>query len=163
MESGVQHQEFQQVSLNTLIKEIIEDAHIEAQTKRISITMSLKQQIIVEVQPSLLHRAIENIIRNAIKYSGEATEITLSLHETPSMLELHINDQGPGINELELEQVFKPFYRAGQRRENDSVGLGLAIAYRAVKTHGGYIKASNRVVGGLCVTVYLPKTLIVTN
>jgi two-component system OmpR family sensor kinase len=125
--------------------------------------MSLKQQIIVEVQPSLLHRAIENIIRNAIKYSGEATEITLSLHETPSMLELHINDQGPGINELELEQVFKPFYRAGQRRENDSVGLGLAIAYRAVKTHGGYIKASNRVDGGLSVVVYLPKTLIVTN
>jgi len=163
MESGEQHQEFQQISLNTLLEEIIEDAHIEAQTKRISIKMDLKQQIIVEVLPSLLHRAIENIIRNAIKYSNEATEVTLTVNESSSMLELHINDQGPGINELELDQVFKPFYRAGQRRENDSVGLGLAIAYRAIKSHGGYIKASNRVVGGLCVTVYLPKTLIVTN
>jgi two-component system OmpR family sensor kinase len=163
MESGVQHQEFQQVSLNILLEEIIDDAHIEAQTKQISINLNLKQEFILEVQPSLLHRAIENIIRNAIKYSSKATEVTVDVHETPSMIEIHIKDQGPGINEFELDQVFKPFYRAGQRRENDSVGLGLAIAYRAIKSHGGYITASNRVDGGLCVTVYLPKKLIVTN
>ncbi len=160
IESG-EHYEFHQVSLTSLLEEIVDDATIEAETKSILMKLDISQDFILNVQPSLLHRAIENIVRNAIKYSDPNTDLIISLTEEGELLGLKIKDQGPGLNESELEQVFKPFYRAGQRRENDSVGLGLAIATRAINSHGGYISAENRIEGGLCVTIYLPKGLIV--
>jgi len=161
MESGVDQYEFHKVSLTAMLEEIIYDASIEAETKVIKIKLAIRRDFILDVQPTLLHRAIENIVRNAIKYSNANTMVKINLEQETEMLVLKVKDQGPGLNESELEQVFKPFYRAGNRRENDSVGLGLAIATRAITSHGGHIAASNRVEGGLCVAIYLPKRLIV--
>jgi two-component system sensor histidine kinase CpxA len=105
----------------------------------------------------LLRSAVENVIRNGIRYTapGTAVEVSLSWHLDTAVLT--VRDHGPGVPEAELEHIFEPFYRVSEARERASggVGLGLSIAERTVKLHGGSIRAEN-VPHGLQVTIELP-------
>jgi len=110
----------------------------------------------------LLHSAIENVVRNAIRYSkpGAPVEIRLSCGQAAAgrIAEISVRDHGPGVPEDELANLFRPFYRVADARERDTggIGLGLAITYRAVKLHRGTVSAKNAPGGGLLVTVSLP-------
>jgi len=105
----------------------------------------------------LLRSAIENVIRNGIRYtaSGTAVEVTLSWRLDTAVLT--VRDHGPGVPEPELGHIFQPFYRVSEARERSSggVGLGLSIAERTVKLHGGRIRAEN-MREGFQVTIELP-------
>ena len=141
---------------------------------------------IVVGSPSLLHSAIENVVRNAIRYTEEGTSVEVRLEQgvglpntrlknagsrdlEPEKVELQNNDSsteavvrvtdsGPGVPEDALDKLFRPFYRIddARGRQTGGVGLGLAITDRAVRLHGGTIRVSNRPQGGLMVEIRLP-------
>ena len=105
----------------------------------------------------LLGRALENVIRNSIKYTAPGTTVVLSARrEDDHSLHLRVSDAGPGVPEEELEAIFTPFHRGSIDTQQRGYGLGLAIARRAIQAHGGSIQASNRPEGGLQVDIRLP-------
>ncbi len=112
-----------------------------------------------EGNPELLRRAVENIIRNAIRYSPESTQVDIALARIPDGFRVSVRDYGEGVPEESLASIFDPFYRVEKDRGRTSggVGLGLAIAKRAVELHHGAMSATN-VHPGLRVDIDLPAT-----
>ena len=94
---------------------------------------------------NLLRSAIENVLRNAVRYTAEGTAVDVSLQARNGDAILTITDHGGGVPQEELENLFRPFYRVGEdrTRKTGGIGLGLAIADRAVKAHKGSITARN--------------------
>jgi len=115
---------------------------------------------IVRADAELLYRALENVVRNAIKYAGTGAFIRVDSQCFGDELVVQISDNGPGVAPELLPLLFNPFFRAD--KINDGVGLGLSIALRAVHTCGGQIRAENLwqpdgvTPGGLLVEIRLP-------
>jgi two-component system sensor histidine kinase CpxA len=111
--------------------------------------------------PDLLLRSISNLIRNAIRYAGEAGPITIRAEHGPGFVKLILEDCGPGIPEAALAQVFDPFYRAdpSRSRETGGVGLGMAIVKTCVESCSGTVSCRNRTPSGLEVTLTLKAAL----
>lgn len=154
------------VPLGELVAGVAEDAEFEAQARRCHVRVSIADgDWKVRGNASLLHSAIENVVRNAIRYTQEESpvEITLAGDEGLRSREavLRISDSGPGVPSDALEKLFEPFYRLDEARgrQTGGVGLGLAITERAVRFHGGKVRASNRPGGGLTVEIRLPLIL----
>ncbi len=149
----------QSVDLAQLIAEIVADADYEAQTKERTVRITRTQPCQITGTASLLSSAIENVIRNAARYTapGTAVEVSLSCDETETVI--RVRDYGPGVPESAIKQIFQPFYRveAARDRESGGVGLGLAIAERAIRSHGGSVTAANAPGGGLQIEMRLPK------
>ena len=105
----------------------------------------------------LLRSGIENVIRNAIRYTAEGTAVKLSLTTKSDRAVVTVRYHGPGVPDSELQHIFEPFYRVEEARERSSggVGLGLSIANRTIKLHGGNIRAEN-VTDGLLITICIP-------
>jgi two-component system sensor histidine kinase CpxA len=145
---------FETVSLNQLLEEMIPDAEYEAQQRESTVVLKAECECAVQGKEELLYRAIENVVRNAIRYTepGSAVEIRLyTVEENQGRTAVvEISDRGPGIPEAELQAIFRPFYRVDRARSTQTggFGVGLAIADRAVKLHNGQLKASNRDGGG---------------
>jgi two-component system sensor histidine kinase CpxA len=118
----------------------------------------------VQGSSELLRSAIENVIRNAIRYTAEGTAIEVSLVWRLNTALLRVRDYGPGVPESELQHIFEPFYRVSEARERTSggAGLGLSIADRTIKLHGGAIRAENAK-NGLIVTMELPLAPVTTS
>jgi two-component system OmpR family sensor kinase len=112
--------------------------------------------MVVNGRAELLRRALENVIRNAVRYTGPGTAVEVSANRDASagLVTVTICDRGPGVPETDLTAIFQPFYRAGEPGR-EGHGLGLAIARRAVEAHAGRIRAFNRPGGGLCVEIVL--------
>jgi signal transduction histidine kinase len=107
----------------------------------------------------LLRRALENVVRNAVRHTANGSEVVVSLFcPAEAGIRIDVCDQGPGVPADFLPRLFEPFARATSARERGSggYGLGLAIARRAILHHGGSIRAWNREQGGLCVEMELP-------
>lgn len=157
METGVNHNQPAQVDINLLLDEIVADARFEADAKSIAIDYQPNGQISLRGQQELLHRAIENVLRNAIKFSepGDTISVEAATDPLKHLFQIIICDQGPGVADAELDKLFRPFFR-GQQQRRDGIGLGLTIAQRAVAAHRGHIQAINRPQGGLCITITLP-------
>jgi len=104
--------------------------------------------------------AVENVLRNAVRYTPERSEVEVVLDGTDREALITVRDHGPGVPSADLERIFTPFHRAepARNRETGGVGLGLAIAQRAVAVHRGHISAENVSDGGLRVTIRLPVT-----
>jgi len=107
--------------------------------------------------PELLRRAIENVVRNAIRYAPDGTSVDIDLRTTSGGAQICVRDRGPGVPEHELPRIFDAFYRVEEDRDRASggVGLGLAIAKRAVELHHGKLYARNAN-PGLLVVIELP-------
>ena len=107
---------------------------------------------------ALLRRAIENVLRNAVQHTPEGTHIRLSGSGDEGSATIAVRDWGPGVPDTALAEIFGPFYRADASRDRSTggVGLGLAIAQRAIALHGGTIRAEN-CQPGLRITMRLPR------
>ena len=107
----------------------------------------------------LLRSAIENVLRNAVRYSPQDAPVEVSVEHDPGGLTMSIRDRGPGVPPAELERIFEPFYRVAESRDRDSggEGIGLAITAQVVKAHGGSAKAATNPDGGLEVRLSLPE------
>ncbi len=119
-------------------------------------------EFMVEADPDLLRSAVENVVRNATRYTAEGTTVEVRLERQRAThgdeLVVRVLDSGPGVPEEALEKIFEPFYRLddARNRQTGGAGLGLSIADRAVRLHGGQLRASNRNEGGLEIEIRIP-------
>jgi len=172
LEAGDESIEKVPVHLEQIVHEIAKDAAFEAQTRHCEVEATVVDDCVVMGSPSLLHSAIENVVRNAIRYTQEGTSVEVRLEQGAGLQNIgqkndgvggpeavvRVTDSGPGVPEDALEKLFRPFYRIddARGRTTGGVGLGLAITDRAVRLHGGTIRVSNRPQGGLMVEIRLP-------
>ncbi len=162
MEDGEQHVPSTLVLLDEVVLNVAEDAEFEAQARHCHVRSDIPAgSWPMHGDPSLLHSAIENVVRNAIRYTREGTTVEIHLEKTESAggaeAVVRVSDCGSGVPPDALEKLFQPFYRLddARGRQTGGVGLGLAIAERAVRFHGGRVAAVNRVEGGLMVEIRL--------
>lgn len=148
----------EQLSLNAMLDRIIGDAELELKGKHLSLEKDWQCEALIKADESLLTRAFENLLTNAIKYSPDSSRIDITLYEDTQKLHVEICDEGPGIPEEELESILKPFYRADKSRNRGTggFGLGLAISSQIIGKHQGSIELRNRETKGLRVKVTLP-------
>jgi len=149
------------VDFAELVTDVVEDARYEAQATNRSVKLRAEARCRVNGRPELLHSAVENVVRNAVFYTGEGTTVEVSMSDDGAESEwvtVSVRDHGPGVPEAALKDLFEPFYRVedGRRRDNGGFGIGLAIAERTIRSHGGSMRAENHADGGLVVTLRLP-------
>jgi two-component system, OmpR family, sensor histidine kinase CpxA len=166
LDGGENHFQKSKADLSFLLSEIVSDANFEACAKKCRILLSKVEPCVVEANYSLLRSALENVIRNAVRYTPESSEVEIDLRLVRNLPQpcavIHVTDQGPGVPENELELIFQPFYRVASARERETggVGLGLAITERGVRFSKGTVRAQNRPGGGLDVEIRLPVLLL---
>jgi two-component system OmpR family sensor kinase len=148
----------EEVDMLDLVREVITDANFEAQALGCTVTWQEETAAIVWGRPEMLHGAIENVVRNALKHAPASAEVRIetSIDAKQARYTLRVLDRGPGVPALELSRLFTPFFRATDARGTNGYGLGLAIAQRSIEAHGGTISVDNRPEGGLAVSIMLP-------
>jgi signal transduction histidine kinase len=147
------------VRLDELVEALASDASFEAEAHARAVAIRRKDTVSVRGDAELLRQAAENVVRNAVRFAPEGTDVEIELEQVaPRSVELRVRDHGPGVPESALAEIFRPFTRVESARDRASggAGLGLAIAERAVRLHGGTVSAANAVGGGLLVTIRLP-------
>lgn len=144
--------------LKELITVVVDDAKYEAEPQNIIIDFNVGPLIhsIIKGNSEQIRRAVENIIRNAIRFSQTGQQVYISLKESGRYLQIDICDQGPGVEEHKLSSIFEPFVRIQSPQLGKGYGLGLAIARKIIVMHNGTIQARNQNSGGLMMTVKLP-------
>ena len=149
------------VDLCSLLAEIADRCEIEAAERGCEIALNIAHGCTVQGDLELLRRAIENVLRNAIRHSPAGAPIELSVDCGDTHAVISVRDRGPGVPSAELEAIFRPFYRIqdDQNRNTGGVGLGLAIAERVATLHRGSVRAEN-VTPGLRVGIHLPRNRI---
>jgi two-component system sensor histidine kinase CpxA len=150
------------VQIEDLVEEVARDAAFEAQGRNCQVETEILDELPVLGDPALLHSAIENVVRNATRYTREGTTVKIRAERIQRLGSqealIRVSDHGPGVPADSLEKIFHPFYRIddSRGRTTGGVGLGLAITDQAVRLHGGSVKASNLPEGGLVVEIRLP-------
>ena len=150
------------VPLRELVEHIARDAEYETPARGCRVYAKPEDNYLVLADPDLLRSAIENVVRNATRYTAEGTTVEIRLErETAGAgddIVVRVLDSGPGVPPEDLEKIFQPFYRLdnARNRQTGGAGLGLSIADRAVRLHGGRVRASNRPEGGLEVKIQIP-------
>lgn len=157
-ESGVSDVQFQRIELNQLLESLIQDANYEAERRQCQVIIKAEGPQFFNGSPELLKQALENVIRNAVKYTDDSTAVEIKMNKENGNLLIEILDHGPGVPEESLDKLFEPFYRVADARDRQTggTGIGLAIAERSIRLHGGVIAAENQPEGGLCVKISLP-------
>jgi two-component system sensor histidine kinase CpxA len=153
-ENEMHHVEFQNIDFSDLVAKVVEDARFESSTRAVNITDTLVSDCTLFGDPQLLHSIVDNVLRNALRFSPENGELKVEMNQSKKQVCLRIIDQGPGVPEDKLERLFDPFYRLDQT--NIGAGLGLNIALQAVQLHHGKISAKNNETKGLTVEIILP-------
>lgn len=157
LESGAEQVPPEMVALEEIVEEVADDANFEAHPQRKEVKILHMEACSLHGSYDLLRSGIENVIRNALRYTAVNTMVEIALRVRMGSAVLTVRDHGPGVPESELQQIFQPFYRVSEARERSSggVGLGLSIAERTIKLHGGSVRAEN-MQDGLLVTIELP-------
>jgi two-component system sensor histidine kinase CpxA len=167
LESGTDGLRKTTLSLRELVEQVARDAEYETPGRPCRVTTPAdatdKDQFLVEADPDLLRSAVENAVRNATRYTAEGTTVEVRLERQQAAngeneIIVRVLDSGPGVPDEALPKIFEPFYRLddARNRQTGGAGLGLSIADRSIRLHGGTIRASNRKEGGLQVEIRIP-------
>jgi two-component system, OmpR family, sensor histidine kinase CpxA len=162
LEAGDDSRQKLPIHMAEMLQEICSDADFEAQSRNCNVNCVISSDPVVMGSPTLLHSAIENVVRNGTRYTREGTAVEVRLEQTNADAQpkaiIRVIDSGPGVPEESLGKIFRPFYRIddARGRQTGGVGLGLAITDRVVRLHGGTVHAENRSEGGLVVEIRLP-------
>ena len=161
LESGQMETPKVPVSLSQVLDEALEDARFEASQSNAEIVGGEGwPELTVVGDENMLRSAVENLLRNAIFYSGDGGRIEVKLTLTGGVARISVSDNGPGVPEDALPRLFKPFYRVDDARNTSTggSGLGLSLVSAAVKFHGGKVTARNRQPHGLEIAIEIPAT-----
>lgn len=152
--------EMKSLNLRALVAEVVSDAEFAARERQRSVRFSGEKEVYVRGNGDLLRSAIENIVLNAVRYTAPDTTVDVNLQtDTASAsAQLTVRDHGPGVPEKELQNIFRPFYRVANARDDQSggAGLGLAITDKVIRIHGGTVNAANAADDGLEVRIKIP-------
>jgi signal transduction histidine kinase len=145
------------IRLDSLLAEVVEDCQVEAEARGCRIALSAIPKIAIRGDRELLRRAVENVVRNSIRYTPSGSAVDVELQAASNAARISVRDYGPGVPEPALFKIFQPFFRVDDSRDSATggVGLGLAIARRAISVHHGRLWAQN-VQPGLTVWIELP-------
>ena len=152
--------EREEFDLDEVIEQVVRDANFEGAVKGCQVHLTGAAQAKLRGNRELLSSAIENVLRNAVRYSPENQPVEVSvLHRDAPGVSIVIRDRGPGVPAGDLERIFEPFYRVAESRDRDTggEGIGLAITSQVMKAHGGSARANNHRGGGLEVSLSLPR------
>jgi two-component system sensor histidine kinase CpxA len=162
LESGTDGRKRTEVDLAALVREVADDADFEARSVNRSVQVVSSDDCSINGVEELLRSAVENVVRNAVRYTPEGTAVEVALRKQngggDNFAVISVRDRGNGVPEDALERIFRPFYRTEDARDRQSgggTGLGLAITERAVRMHGGSVQAVNAADGGLSVEMRL--------
>jgi len=172
LESGTDGLRKTMWSLRELVEQVARDAEYETPGRGCRVTTNAAadatadaaDEFLVEADPDLLRSAVENVVRNATRYTAEGTTVEVRLERQQGAngngdeIVVRVLDSGPGVPDEALPKIFEPFYRLddARNRQTGGAGLGLSIADRAIRLHGGQLRASNRKEGGLEVEIRIP-------
>lgn len=164
LESGTDGLRKSTLSLRELVEQVAHDAEYESPGRGCRVLADAEDEFLVQADPDLLRSAVENVVRNATRYTAEGTTVDVRLEREgrgqgeESEIVVRVIDSGPGVPNESLPKIFEPFYRLddARNRQTGGAGLGLSIADRAVRLHGGQLRASNRKEGGLEVEIRIP-------
>lgn len=151
-------QPFGSVDMAALTREVVEDVRFEGSVRGCEVEDHLPEALTLRGNAEMLRRAVENVLRNALRYTPDDGKIVVRLTSGQGLCRLLVEDNGPGVPEEALELIFRPFYRvdASRQRASGGTGMGLSISESAVHAHHGRIWAQNRTEGGLAVVMELP-------
>jgi len=161
IDSGADSSRKERVELSSLIQEVAVDGNFEAKGKASAVRIGSLESCTTTGAGEQLRRAIENVVRNAIRFTQPSTDVEITMRKqgppTPSRAVIQIRDHGPGVSSEHLEKIFLPFYRipAVNGELTGGAGLGLAITERIVRSYGGSVSATNASDGGLIVELEL--------
>lgn len=149
---------YQEIDLRQILTSLINDANFEYGSKKVQLSVAAENNI-VSGDAKLLHRAVENLIRNALHYSYEKSLINVCVKNTSKRAVIKIVDFGPGIPKQQLKEIFTPFYRVdiSRAKKTGGYGLGLAIVAQIIQLHHGKIRMTNHKKSGLIVCIFIPK------
>ena len=147
----------QAVDIIDLLNAIVADASFEGKPRGIRIALEGVTSFVADVNGELIYRALENVVRNALKYSPDMSDVNVLAVIKDDVLRVTVSDQGPGVSAEELHGIFEPFFQGERTTTHDGFGLGLAIAKQAIERHGGQISAKVKSAGGLDVTLEIPR------
>ncbi len=177
LESGTDGLHKSTLSLRELVEQVTHDAEYEASGQGCQVTVKVMtragsnttadggddDEFLVEADPDLLRSAVENVVRNATRYTAKGTTVEVRLERQRDAkgekeIIVRVLDSGPGVPDEALPKIFEPFYRLddARNRQTGGAGLGLSIADRAIRLHGGQLRASNRKEGGLEMEIRIP-------
>jgi two-component system, OmpR family, sensor histidine kinase CpxA len=153
--------EMRRIGLQALVADVVADAQWEARERDCHVDLVSSSDCTIEANSDLLRSAVENVVRNAVRYTAPGTVVEVRVDcghgDNGDTAVVRVSDRGPGVPEAELSNIFRAFHRVADARDRESggVGLGLAIAERVARVHGGRIHAQNRAGGGLEVVLSL--------
>jgi two-component system sensor histidine kinase CpxA len=148
--------------VDEMIDEVVRDAAFEGTAKGCKVATIGSAHSVVSGNRELLRSAIENVLRNAVRYSPQGAPVEVAVERSAAGITISVRDRGPGVPAGELERIFEPFYRVAESRDRDTggEGIGLAITSQVMKAHGGTARADNRAGGGFEVQLNLPPTAL---
>ncbi len=144
--------------VDEVIEEVVRDANFEGEAKGCRVETHGSARTLINGNRDLLRSAIENVLRNAVRYSPEGAPVDVAVQKGETGLTVSVRDRGPGVPVAELERIFEPFYRVAESRDRDSggEGIGLAITSQVMKAHGGTARAETLAEGGFEVRLSFP-------
>lgn len=149
--------QWEPLQLGELLRSVVDDCRVDAEARGCSIGVKGEFDLTLQGDRELLRRAVENVVRNAIRHTPRGTTVDVNMESADQTVLINVRDSGPGVPEELLPKIFQPFFRVDDSRDSSTggVGLGLAIAYRAISVHHGRLWAQN-VHPGLNVCIELP-------
>lgn len=160
IESGSRTAAAAPIDVTALVHEVVSDADFEARAQSRQVMVTAADDCTVSGAEDLVRSAIENVVRNGVRHTADGTVVDVSIRRERHRAVVRVRDQGPGVPETMLAEMFLPFRRipTPYGTTNEGSGLGLAIAHRAIRVTGGAIGARNGAGGGLIVEIELPLT-----
>jgi signal transduction histidine kinase len=140
--------------LTSFAKRITDDA--ELLQKKFEAHLDIPTDYMIPMDERLCIRALENLVNNAIRYTGEGGIITLSAWQKESALLIEVKDNGPGIKSDDLPHIFETFYRGTNSRREQGMGMGLSVVKGITESHGWKVEAASEYGKGACFTVTIP-------
>jgi len=144
------------LDLVDILEPILSDANFEGQPRGVVVNYDGPENLELAGSAELLHRALENVIRNALSHSPDGGHVSVQATTGSEGLRIDISDEGPGVPDADKPRILEPFFRLSDVAATGGTGLGLAIAARAIAAHGGTIGLFDNVPRGLRVRVILP-------